>query len=171
MRINYIANGNQVSPFHHLYTKWKFIVPFTSLSFEMLTQMSIHAHTESSSSSSHIPQTPLTINKANDMPLAIFVTVLSIWCILNERTRAGCVCIEIKCHTNAKVQNDFNSFYLHCVIQMIHLSIVIEQWSSRKEFEIKINIIIYFAWAGMSSVCAGMEHVNGTTQHANTHAL
>lgn len=44
----------------------------------------------SSSSSSTIVRTYhilLTINKSNDVLLAIFVTVLSIWCILNETTR------------------------------------------------------------------------------------
>lgn len=49
---NYIVNEHQVSPAHHLYTKWKFIVPFTLLPFEMLAQMSTRTHTHNSSSSS-----------------------------------------------------------------------------------------------------------------------
>lgn len=125
---NYIVNEHQVSPAHHLYTKWKFIVPFTLLPFEMLAQMSTRTHTHTTHRRHHhqppsyhsphnIPHTPLTINKSNDMLLPIFVTVPFIWCILNERICACvsmrlCVCIE--CQANAKVQNDLDSFYLHC---------------------------------------------------------
>lgn len=39
----------------------------------------------------HTTYIPLTINKSNGMLLAIFVTVLSIWCILNERTLTACM--------------------------------------------------------------------------------
>lgn len=85
-----------------------------------------HHHQPPSYHSPHsIPHIPLTINKSNGMLLPIFVTVPFIWCILNERICAcvsmclcGCryVCMRacIECHANAKVQNDLDSFYLHC---------------------------------------------------------
>lgn len=132
--INYIVNGYQVSPIHHLYVKWKFIVSFT-LCFEMLTQMSIRTltHTKSSSSSTssyhflhtHIYITMHTINYQQIKWHAISYFCDSAIHLMHFKwtcTRVcayACIHIYIECHTNAKIQNDFVSLFICTVIQMI----------------------------------------------------